>query len=160
MSSSIFWRTVICGFIATFVMTMVSFLQTGFGLPPIDIGHILKTSFNAAHNIDAYDLLWGNVAYYLMGMILALIWVIFLQKRIPGNWAIQGLIYGVIISVVAGLIVAPLVSRAAGEPFGIFYTDTWIPGLMILAGLLMHLFYGLVLTLSLKYANVQGIMES
>ncbi len=33
MSTTVFWRTVICGLIATFVMTMISFLQSGAGLP-------------------------------------------------------------------------------------------------------------------------------
>ena len=33
MSTTVFWRTVNCGLIATFVMTMISFLQSGAGLP-------------------------------------------------------------------------------------------------------------------------------
>ena len=86
--------------------------------------------------------------------MLALIWVAFLQQRIPGKWIIQGLIYGVIITVAAGFIISPFVSIAAGEDFGIFYSNTWYPGLMIFAGLLMHLAYGLTLTLSLKVAGV------
>lgn len=155
--ASTFWRTIISGFIATFVMMMIAFLQGGLGLPVIDVGHFLKESFNLVHDSDPYSMLWGNIAYYIIGMILALIWVVFLQKRIPGNWFIQGVIYGVIISFVAGLIVSPLVSSSAGESFGIFYLDTWVPGLILLAGLIMHLGYGVVLTLSLKMAGVYGI---
>lgn len=136
---------------------MIAFLQGGLGLPVIDVGHFLKDSFNLVHEFEPYSMLWGNIAYYIIGMLLALIWVVFLQKRIPGNWFIQGVIYGVIISIVAGLIVSPLVSSSAGESFGIFYLDTWVPGLILLAGLIMHLGYGVVLTLSLKYAGVYGI---
>ena len=139
---------------------MISFLQSGIGLPAIDVGHILKESFNQAHGHEAYDLLWGNVAYYVVGMLLALIWVVFFSNRIPGNWIIQGIIYGIILSIAAGLIVAPLVSMAAGDPFGFFYTNTWFPGLVILAGLLMHLGYGIVLTLCLKYSGVDGILTN
>jgi hypothetical protein len=157
MSSSIFWRTVICGFIATFIMTMLSFIQAGIGLPAIDLGHILKESFNFVHAAEPYTLIWGNAAYNVGGVLMALIWVSFLQNRIPGNWFISGAIYGIIISIVAGLIIAPVVSLAAGDSFGIFYTDTWAPGLILLSGLVMHLGYGITLALSLKVAGVNGL---
>ncbi len=157
MNASTFWRTVICGIIATFVMTMVSFIQAGVGLPAIDLGHILKASFNHVHTGEPYTLIWGNAAFNVGGVLMALIWVSFLQNRIPGNWIIQGAIYGVIISVVVGLIVAPVVSLAAGDSFGIFYLDTWAPGLILLSGLVMHISYGLTLSLSLKVAGVDGL---
>lgn len=157
MSTNTFWRTVISGFIATFVMTMISFLQGGLGLPVVDVGHIITGSFNDVHVAEPYNIFWGNLAYYIVGVLLALIWVVFLHNRLPGNWFLKGLIYGLIISVVAGLIVSPLVSLAAGDWFGIFYLDTWTPGLILLAGLIMHLGYGIVLLLCLKYAGVNGI---
>ena len=153
MSSSTFWRTVIAGSVATFVMTMIAFLQGGLGLPTVDIGHILKESFNNVHGTDAYTLVWGNTAYFIGGILMALIWVAFLKDFVPGNWIVQGVIYGVVISVIAGLIIAPLVSMAAGDSFGIFYTDTWVPGLILLAGVIMHIGYGLTLTLCLKVAE-------
>ena len=157
INSDTFWRTVICGLIATFIMSMIAFLQGGIGLPVVDVGYIITCSFNEVHVNEPYNILWGNIAYYIIGVLLALIWVVFLHNRIPGNWVLEGLIYGVIISVVAGLVVSPLVSLAAGDSFGIFYTDTWIPGLVILAGLIMHLGYGIALLLCLKYAGVKGI---
>lgn len=160
MKSDTFWRTVISGLIATFVMAMISFLQGGIGLPTIDVGHILKESFNHVHSGTPYTILWGNIAYFIVGVLLALIWVVFLQKRIPGNWLVQGLIYGIVISLIAGLVVAPLASLAAGDPFGIFYMDTWIPGRILIAGLTMHLGYGIVLNMCLKYAGVYGIDEA
>lgn len=156
INSSDFWRTAISGFIATFVMSMTGFLQSGLGLPVIDVGYFLMESFNLAHETNPYTILWGNVSFYMFGIILAFIWVVFLQKRMPGNWFVHGVIYGIIISLLAGLIVSPLVSMAAGEPFGIFYTETWIPGLIILAGLIMHLAYGLVLMICLRYAGVKA----
>lgn len=160
MQADTFWRTVISGFIATFVMTMIAFLQGGVGLPVIDVGHFLKESFNLVHNGAPYSILWGNIAYFIFGIFLALIWVVFLQTRIPGNWFIQGLIYGILISLVAGLVVSPLVSSSAGDSFGIFYMESWFPGLIMLAGLTMHMGYGIVLTLCLKVAGVDGIQES
>lgn len=157
--STTFWRAVISGLIATFVMTMIAFIQGGLGLPVIDVGHFLKESFNHAHESTPYTLLWGNTAYYVFGVLLALIWVVFLQNHIPGNWFIQGLIYGVIITILSAFIVAPLISLTAGDPFGIFYANTWFPGLILLAGLTMHLGYGLVLLLCLKHAGIEAKEE-
>ncbi len=157
ISSGTFWRTVISGFIATFVMSMIAFIQGGIGLPVVDIGHIIVGSFNEVHVDEPYDILWGNTAFFMGGILLALIWVVFLMGRIPGNWFVQGLVYGLVISVVSGLILSPLVSLAAGDWFGFFYLDTWVPGLLILAGLIMHIGYGIVLTLCLKYAGVKGL---
>lgn len=149
-----FWETVVCGFIATFVMSMISFLLGGFGLPIIDIGYILQEIFNHIHETQLYTIIWGNAAYYLGGILLALLWVVFLQSRIPGNWFVKGVIYGIIISVVAGLIISPIVSMAGGEPFGIFYSGTWYPVLITAAGLIMHLAYGITLLLCLNYTEV------
>lgn len=148
-----FLGTVICGFIATFIMSMISFLLSGFGLPVIDVGHILQEIFNHIHEHDPYTIVWGNAAYYLGGILLALIWVVFLDDRIPGNGFVQGFIYGIIITVVAAVVISPIVSLAGGEPFGIFYTDTWYPVLTTLAGLIMHLGYGISLLLCLEYAE-------
>lgn len=156
ISTDVFWRTVISGFIATFVMSMVAFLQGGIGLPVVDIGHIIVGSFNEVHVDNPYDILWGNVACFMGGILLALIWVVFLARRIPGNRIVQGVIYGLLISVASGLILSPLVSLAAGDWFGFFYLDTWVPGLLILAGLIMHISYGLALMLCLKVAGVDG----
>lgn len=149
-----FWETVTCGFIATFVMSTVSFLSGGFGLPIIDIGYILQQIFNYIHESELYSIYWGNAAYYFGGILLALIWVAFLKRRIPGNWFIRGIVYGIIISVVAGLVISPIFSLAGGEPFGFFYSDTWYPVLTTFAGLLMHLAYGITLELCLEYAKV------
>lgn len=159
MSSSVFFRTVVCGFIATFVMAMVAFLQGSIGLPVIDVGHILTESFNHVHESAPYHIIFGNLAFNIIGVGLAMIWVVYLQKRIPGNWLIQGVIYGVIISIIGGLVVSPVVSQAAGESFGIFYSETWIPGKLIIAGLLMHIVYGILLTQSLKIAGVDGVKD-
>jgi hypothetical protein len=157
MTSSIFWRTVISGILATFAMAMTAFLQGGFGLPVIDVGHILRMSFNYVHVDEPYSIAWGNLAYFVVGIKLALLWVAFLQAHIRVHFMVQGFVYGLLISLIAGLVVAPLASKAAGEPFGFFYADTWVPGLVILAGIGMHIAYGLVLSVCLKIAGVYGL---
>ncbi|MCH8569704.1 MAG: hypothetical protein LAT67_15630 [Balneolales bacterium] len=157
MSTSAFLRTLVSGFIATFIMVMISFFQGGLGLPVVDVGHIMKEGFNQVHVGEPYSIIWGNVAYCIVGILLALIWVTMLMERVPGKWWLQGIIYGLSISFIAGLIVAPLAALAAGDSIGIFYFDTWFIRELIIAGLNMHLGYGLVLTLCLKFAGVKGM---
>ncbi len=157
ISSSTFWRTAISGFIATFIMAMVSFLQGGVGLPTIDIAYLIEQSLNHVHGYEVYSISWANAAYIIGGILLALFWVVFLQNRVPGNWLVQGILFGVLLSLFSGLILGPLVSSAAGDSFGLFYIDTWIPGKILLAGVIMHISYGLSLTLCLKISGVKGL---
>lgn len=157
ISSSTFWRTVVSGFIATFVMAMVSFLQGGLGLPTIDIAFLIDQSLNHVHGAEVYSISWANTAYIIGGILLALFWVVFLQNWIPGNWIVQGVIFGILLSIFSGAVVGPLVSSAAGDSFGLFYMDTWVPGKILLAGVIMHISYGLSLTLCLEVAGVKGL---
>jgi len=157
ISSKTFLRTVTCGFIATFIMAMVSFLQAGLGLPTIDIAYLIDQSLNHVHGAEVYSISWANTAYIIGGLLMALFWVAFLQDRIPGNWLIQGIIFGIMISIFSGAVVGPLVSSAAGDSFGLFYMNTWFPGKILLAGIIMHLSYGISLMLCLKVAGVNGL---
>jgi len=102
-------------------------------------------------NTDApYTLVVGNLAHFANGVILALIWVAFLQERVPGNWIVHGLVYALITQLGAWVIVAPM---AFGV--GLFFKNTPAPGLMMLATLTVHIAYGLSLMLSLKLAGVR-----
>lgn len=156
-STETFIRTVICGFFATFTMAMTAFIQGGLGLPVVDIGHIITGTFNYVHVDAPYSIIWGNVGYFMGGIMLALFWVAFLQRRVPGGWFVQGAMYGIGISFASGLVLSPLMSLAAGEWFGFFYLNTWVPALLLLAGVIMHIAYGITLTLCLKLAGVNGI---
>ena len=147
MSGERFHRTVVAGLIATFVMTMTGFWQSGVGLPAMDVAAMLAGNMTP----DApYTLAAGNVAHFGIGVLVALIWVALLQARIPGNWIVQGLVYGVLVTVVAAAVVFPL---AAGV--GIFFSNTPAPGRMLLGATVPHLTYGLALTLSLRLAGVE-----
>ena len=151
MSGDRFWKTVVAGLIATFTMTVTGFWQSGLGLNPVDVGAMLAKNMTAAHPNLPYSLAAGNLVHFANGVIMALIWVVFLMSRVPGNWFVQGVIYGIITTLAAVAIVVPL---AAG--IGIFFSNTPAPGLMLLGSLLDHLVYGLTLTLSLKAAGVGG----
>ncbi|MCH8959526.1 MAG: tetratricopeptide repeat protein, partial [Proteobacteria bacterium] len=119
ISGERFWKTVVAGLIANYVMTMTGFWQSGLGLAAIDVGAMITGSMTAAHPDAPYTLVAGNLAHFANGVILALIWVAFLQKRVPGNWIVQGLVYALITQLAAWVIVAPLAFGA-----GFFFTNT------------------------------------
>lgn len=146
-----FWKTVVAGVIATYVMTMTGFWQRGVGIPAVDVSAMLAGSMTAAHPDNPYTFVAGNLAHFANGVIMALIWVAFLLERVPGNWVVQGVVYGVLTTLAAVVIVVPL---AAGV--GIFFSNTPMPGRMLLASSAMHVAYGLALTLGLKVAGLDS----
>ncbi len=96
MSGGRFWRTVVAGLIATYVMVMTGFWQSGLGLAAIDVGAMIAGSMTAAHPDAPYTLGAGNLVHFANGITLALVCVAFLQERVPGNWIVQGLVYALI----------------------------------------------------------------
>ncbi len=146
-----FLKTVFSGLIANYVMTMTGFWQSGLGIAAIDIGAMITGSMTAAHPDAPYGLVAGNLVHFANGVILALIWVAFLQRRVPGNWIVHGLVYALITQLAAWVVVAPL---AFGV--GLFFTNTPAPGPMMLATAVPHVAYGLSLTLSLHVAGVRA----
>ncbi len=149
ISKDLFWKTVVAGLVATYVMTLTGFLQSGLGLAAMDVGAMLAGNMTAAHPDMSYSLVAGNLSHFAIGVLLALIWVAFLQERVPGNWIVKGIVYALVLTLAAVVVVVPL---AAGV--GIFFTNTPAPGRMLLAATAPHLAYGLCLTLSLQVAGV------
>ena len=130
-------------------MTITGFWQSGLGLPPIDVGAMLAQNMTAAHPEQPYGLLAGNIVHVLNGILLALLWVVFGRPYLRANWFIEGVVYGLITTLAAALVVVPLVAGA-----GLFFSNTPVPVMMTLASLSIHLAYGLTLGLSLEMAGV------
>lgn len=149
LSPRAFWKTVLAGAIATFVMTVTGFWQSGLGLPPIDVGAMLAQNMTAAHPEQPYGLQAGNLVHALNGILLALLWVVFGRPYVRAHWFIEGIVYGLITTLAAAVVVVPLVAGA-----GLFFSNTPAPVMMTLASLSIHLAYSLTLTLSLTIAGV------
>ena len=62
ISGERFWKTVVAGLIATYVMTMTGFWQSGLGLAAVDVGAMITGSMTAAHPDEPYTLVVGNLA--------------------------------------------------------------------------------------------------
>src|SRR5439155_12826334 len=130
-------------------MTMTGFWQHGVGIRTVDVGALLATNMMSSHPEAPYSLFAGNLAHFANGVLLALIWVAFVRRYVPGSWLLHGIAYGVFLMVIADLIVFPLITDV-----GVFFTRTRAPGAMLLASLIVHLAYGLALTLSLELAGI------
>jgi len=149
MSPSVFWRTIVTGVVATFVMTMTGFWQHGVGIRPLDFGAILATNMSSAHPGTAYGIFAGNLAHFTNGVLFAFLWVALLRQYVAGSWLVHGLVYGIVLAIVASLIGLPLVADT-----GVFFTRMPAPGAMLLATAIMHLAYGFALCLSLEVARI------
>lgn len=148
MSGNNFLKVVVSGLVATFVMSATGFWQSGLGLPAMDPAAPLAMNMTAAHPNMPYGLLAGTLMHYANGILLALVWVAFLQSRIRANWIVQGLVYGGLTTLAAVVVVVPLIAGV-----GIFFSNTPAPAMMLLASTVVHITYGLTLTLALKIAN-------
>ncbi|MFB6285831.1 MAG: hypothetical protein ABEK03_04540 [Candidatus Bipolaricaulia bacterium] len=131
-------QAIVVGLLATHIMTLTGFWQAGLGLNQMDVGAML------AANMD-HGYVWGQLAHYLNGIVLAVIYARWVMGLLPGGPFARGLAYGLLTTVAAGIIVAPLAANA-----GIFFTAVPNPGLMVLSSLTAHLAYGLAVALAYR----------
>jgi uncharacterized membrane protein YagU involved in acid resistance len=145
MNNRIDWiRATVVGVLATHIMTMMGFWQAGLGLPKMDVGAMLAGNMGQSYA-------WGQLAHYLNGILLALIFAAWLYRLLPGSGLVKGIAYGLLTTVAAELVIVPLAS-----PAGIFFSNTPNPGWMVLGGLVPHLAYGVALGLGIELFGELG----
>jgi uncharacterized membrane protein YagU involved in acid resistance len=126
-------RAAAAGLIATAVMTALLLIEPSVGLPRIAIGQVLSTSLGLASAHLSSGPAIGWVIHFAIGMMLALIYAAAFVHRLPGMPLVRGMLYGVLVFVVAQLVFMPLVGG------GIFSRGA----VSLLAGSLIgHLVYG------------------
>src|SRR5439155_1662991 len=84
-------------------MTMTGFWQHGVGIRTVDVGALLATNMTSSHPEMPYHLFAGSLAHFANGVLLALLWVAFVRRYVPGSWLLHGIAYGVLLTVVAEL---------------------------------------------------------
>lgn len=139
----------VAGLVATFVMSLTGFWQSGIGLVAMDPAASMVKSMNAAHTDIAYLLNWGVIYHYANGIILALVYYLFVDGIIPGNWLVKGVVYGVLTTLLVALVISPI-----GFGMGVFFAKTPAPLLVSFSSLVAHGAYALTLTLSLKASDL------
>jgi uncharacterized membrane protein YagU involved in acid resistance len=126
-------RAAAAGLVGTGVMTALLLVEPSVGLPKIAMGQVLSTWLGlvSAHLTVGPALGW--IMHFLIGMLLALVYAAVFDRRLPGTPLTRGMLYGVLVFVVAQLVFMPLVGG------GVFSHGD----VELLAGsLLGHLVYG------------------
>jgi uncharacterized membrane protein YagU involved in acid resistance len=126
-------RAAAAGLIGTGVMTALLLVEPSVGLPKIAMGQVLSTTLGLASAHLATGATLGWLLHFIIGMVLALVYAGYFDRRLPGAPLTRGLLYGALVFVVAQLVFMPLVGAGVfsrGDP-------------ELLAGsLLAHLVYG------------------
>ena len=126
-------RAAIAGVIGAAVMTALLLIEPSVGLPKIAMGEVLSTALGlgSAHLATGPALGW--LLHFIVGIVLALIYARYFDQRLPGSPLTRGLLYGVLVFLVAQLVFMPLVGG------GVFSHGD----VELLAGSLVgHLVYG------------------
>ena len=102
-------RAAAAGLVGTGVMTALLLVEPSVGLPKIAMGQVLSTSLGltSAHLTIGPALGWA--LHFLIGMSFALLYAAVFERRLPGTPLIRGLLYGLLVFVVAQLVFMPLV---------------------------------------------------
>lgn len=120
------------GLIATAIMTMMMLIAPLMGMPKMSIGDMLAGFMGIPSWL-------GWIMHFLIGTVLAAVYVIIWEDRLPGTAAVKGLLFSLIPFFMAQIIVMPMMGA------GLFSTSTPTPMMMVIGSLAGHLVYGAVL---------------
>jgi len=126
-------RGVAAGVVATAVMTVVLLWAPLVGLPKLAIGELLSTFLAVSVAVLRVGPAGGWVIHGLVGIALALVYAGVFVKLLPGGPVQRGLLYGLLVFMVAQLVFMPAVGA------GVFSRGDVA---MIIGSLIGHLVYG------------------
>src|SRR5712692_6912826 len=119
MSTSDFWRAVIAGFFATYVMTVAAAWQQAIGIHPHDPAGFMAQSLDPLGSGRGWA--WGSFYHFMNGITLALLYARLIHGRLSLHPLVLANLYGLGLVVVAMGILAPLL---APEQIGFFALKT------------------------------------
>jgi uncharacterized membrane protein YagU involved in acid resistance len=128
-------RAAAAGVIGTATMTALLLVEPSIGLPKIAIGEMLSSSMSALSSRTTMGPAAGWVLDVLIGVLFALAYAGYLDRRLPGTPVVRGLLFGCLVFVLAQLIFAPLTGS------GVFSGGDAV---LLLGGLFGHLVFGSV----------------
>lgn len=153
-----FWKkTFIAGFIVITINSVLLKLAKPLGFNAESGGllklMVLKTgSIAKATGISRWwteaglplpsSLIFWLVFHYLTGFAMVLLYVVFLEKRLPGNWFVKGTLFSLFPWLINGLIVLPLLGQ------GIFGYQT-----LPFSGMVYFFIANWVFTVTFVYIN-------
>src|SRR6476661_1343130 len=102
-------RAVAAGVIGTAVMTVLLLWAPFVGLPKLAIGELLSTFLAFSVAVLRVGPAGGWVIHGLVGIALALLYAGIFAKRLPGAPVGRGVLYGLLVFIVAQLVFMPAV---------------------------------------------------
>ncbi len=101
-------KAIIAGVVATAVMSIVAmFVAPMMGMPKMDFGTMLGSN----NPMMAMPYAAGWMIHFVLGIIMAIIYAKFLYGKLPGNGVLQGIIYGLILFMLAQIMVMPMMGN-------------------------------------------------
>jgi len=126
-------RAAVAGLVGTAAMTALLLVEPSIGLPKIAMGQVLSTSLGLTTARLAIGPALGWCLHFVIGMVLAIIYAVAFDGRLPGPPVVRGAVYGALVFVVAQVVFMPLVG-------GGFFSRGDLE--LITGSLLGHLLYG------------------
>ncbi len=123
--------SILGGLIGTAVITVLMLLADAVGIPGIDYGKMLAEFTHTTPLI-------GWVMHFIMGIILAFVYVYFFRDEFKGPFAVRGLIYSIIPYVVTMIMLFPMSVMSSSATI-----DS--PGVFIVATMVAYFAYGYVM---------------
>ena len=136
-----FGRALLAGFVAWVVFTIVLYMAPLMGLPAMNVPAMLGGMFG----MNSIALGW--IMHLMIGLILALVYVYWLARFLPGQGWLRGLLFGLVPWIVMMVMVAPMLPMLnpsmAKMPPGFFFANLGAGAIM--GSLVAHLIFGAVL---------------
>ncbi|MCR4337684.1 MAG: hypothetical protein NUV91_07770 [Candidatus Omnitrophica bacterium] len=126
-------KGILAGFIATLVMTVMMYMAPKMGMPKMDVAGMISGMMKMPWMI-------GMIMHFMLGVVVfPFIYVYVLADKLPGSGALRGIIWGLILFVLAQSMVMPMAGM------GIFSSASPQQMLMVMGSLIGHIVYGAIL---------------
>ena len=112
-------RAIGAGLVATGTMTALLLIEPSIGLPQIAIGQLLSTSLGLTTAYLPAGPAVGWLLHFVVGSIFGVLYVAFFADRLPGRPVTRGVLYGLLVFVLAQLVFMPTVGGGVfshGDP--------------------------------------------
>ncbi len=125
-------NTVLAGIAGTAVITGMMLLLSALGMPDIEYGTMIAAFTHTSPVV-------GWIMHFIMGIVLAFLYVNFFRDEINGPYAIRGLIYSVLPWGITLIMLFPMLGMTS------ISANSQSPGIFIVSTMVAYLAYGFVM---------------
>lgn len=141
-----FANSILAGFVATIVMTIIIFMAPMMGMPKMNIPQMLSGMLGVS-------IIVGWIMHFMIGLIFAFGYVYLFNPGVHIESKVwKGLLYGIVVLIIA-IIMMFLMTRMMPPPPAFMSNNM---ALMIMGALIGHLVYGLMVGLMVPLDMASG----